>query len=60
MWPGGNAVPPFTTEFARIVLELYPQWLADSGIPVPAEYLEHMLEAAHWAPSGSRPALAQA
>jgi hypothetical protein len=43
LWPGGNGVPPFTTEFARIVLELYPQWLADNGIPVPAEYLDGSL-----------------
>lgn len=43
LWPGGNGMPPFTTEFARIILELYPQWLADSGVPIPTEYLDGTL-----------------
>ena len=34
VWPGGNGSPPFTTEFARIVLQLYPQWLADLGVSI--------------------------
>ncbi len=43
LWPGGNGPPPFTTEFARVVIERYPQWLADQGIPVAAEYLDGSL-----------------
>jgi len=42
LWPGGNGDPPggFTAEFARVLIELYPTYLAEQGLNVPPQYLD--------------------
>lgn len=43
VWPDGNGDPELTAELARIILELYPPYLADHGIAVPDRYLDGSL-----------------
>lgn len=45
LWPGGNGAPPggFSAEFARAILEYYPQFLVESGFDVPPQYLDGSL-----------------